>query len=121
MDIQVGDRVTYKNGFVEIIHNSHIAQQDTDKDRIVKIERPKYEMIEEKKKILTDEEEEFLKSYIKFVESLNNGKVIAIYKQDTWLILTLKTGIEYQTEVGSKYKNIPDYSIDLKELGLEEN
>ena len=126
MDIQVGDRITFinseGNNVIAIINNNAEIQEMKEilkTRKLVKIERPKYEVIEEKKELLTDEEKEFLKSYIKFVESFKNEKVIEINKNGNWLVLTLKTGIEYQVEVGFKYENIPYYKIALKELGLE--
>ena len=127
MDIQVGDRVTYEfiDGFGQKTKETIIITDDEETFvgdvKILKIERPKYDAIEEKKELLTEEEKEFLKSYIKFVESFKNGKAIEINKNDNWLVLTLKSEIEYQVEVGSKYENIPYYKIALKELGLESN
>ena len=72
--------------------------------------------------MLTEEEKEFLKQYIKIIESLNNGEVTIIRKQSCWLILRLRTGLEYQVEVGAKYKIMNDcQKYTLKELGLEDN
>lgn len=87
--------------------------------KILKIERTKYEVIEEKKELLTEEEKEFLKSYIKIIEKLNNGDILSIRKQSTWIIIKLKTGLEYQAEIGVRFKEIEDCKVyTLKELGL---
>lgn len=68
MNIEVGDKVTYDNGYVEIIcEDDDINYQTVVKNRkIVKVERPKWEVVEEKKELLTEEEREFLKIHTKF-------------------------------------------------------
>lgn len=84
MDLQVGDRITYKYlntnidkdkiyvSLVEGIRDAEIykemieSETKTSSIEILKIERPNYEVIEEKKELLTEEEREFLKQYIKF-------------------------------------------------------
>ncbi len=87
---------------------------------ILKIERPKYEIVEEKKKLLTEEERELLKTYIKFIESFKNGKVEAIYRQNNWITLKLKTELEYNLDIGPKYSDMENCrKYTLKELGLE--
>lgn len=127
MNIKVGDRVTYKidkKDIVTLVMNNianidFIINNDEHKIEILKIERPKYEVIEEKKELLTEEEKEFLKQYIKIIESLNNGEVITIQKQSTWLILKLKTQFEYQAEVGPRFKELAECKMyTLEELGL---
>lgn len=78
MDIQVGDRVTYENLEGNIVSTLIYNNVDTKtikevigKRRLLKIERPKYELIEEKKELLTEEEKEFLRSYIKLLNIKN--------------------------------------------------
>lgn len=108
MDIQVGDRITYKNGHVELIQNNENLKDRIENCTIevVKIERPKYEIVEEKEELLTEEEKEFLKNYVKLIESLNNGKVDTIINLGTLLVLHLKTSIDYYTEIGSNFKDL---------------
>ena len=128
LDLQVGDKVTYKDLDRNEIYTQIINYTGSGKDlmnttyyEIIKIERPKYEVVEEKKELLTEEEKEFLKIYIKFIESLKNGQVISIRKQSSWIVLKLKTGLDYQTDIGSKFKNMEDCkTYSLLELGLEE-
>ena len=138
MDIQVGDKITYKylNNNDNKIYTSIIedigdlktyermieSRIEIGSIEILKIERPKYEVVEERKELLTEEEREFLKQYIKIIESLNNGQVTSIRKQSSWIILKLKTELEYQADIGPKFKNLEDCkTYTLKELGLEEN
>ena len=127
MDIQVGDRIIYKHmgemktSLITDDEDIENIQEDIKNNsiEIIKIERPKYEVVEEKKELLT-EEKEFLKLYIKLIKSLNNGQLISIRKQSGWIILELKTGLEYQADIGSKFKNIEDCKkYNLSELGLE--
>ena len=134
MDIQVGDIVTYKNINEPdyqarqkiMINEDDIAKIHScikeSQIEILKIERPKYEVVEEKKELLTEEEREFLKLYIKIIKSLNNGQIISIRKQSGWIVLKLKTELEYQADIGSKFKNMEDCKkYNFSELGLEEN
>ena len=130
MDIQIGDKVTIDcMGDVKtiIITTEQEIKQIKENvaiftNKILKIERPKYEVVEEKKELLTEEEREFLKLYIKIIKSLNNGQIISIRKQSSWIILGLKTGLEYQADIGSKFKNMEDCKkYNFSELGLEEN
>ena len=81
MDIQVGDRITYryinssdKKELIRVLTDeleikTYIANTNKEKTEgfaieILKIERPSYEVVEEKKELLTYEEREFLKSVI---------------------------------------------------------
>ena len=124
MDIQVGDRVTFENGFVEIIHNSQLAKQHSDKDRIIKIERPKYEVVEEKKELLTEEEKEYLSHIIRPFRNI----VIGIEKRE-WnkkqyihFCITNDCGMSFPYfEPNTMYKGMKlDKTYTLLELGLEE-
>ncbi len=69
MNIQIGDRITYKSANDEerqvIMTNLEQIDRYKDSGLIIKIERQKYEVVEEKKELLTEEEREFLKQYIK--------------------------------------------------------
>ena len=60
-----------------------------------------------------------MKSYIKIIENLNNGKVINILRTETKIRVYLKTGLDYCIEVGTKFSNMKiDTSYNLSELGL---
>lgn len=128
IDIQVGDRITFEvdiNGLKttrqEIVIDTARAcgLQGSTEYKILKIERPKYEVIEEKKELLTKEEKEFLEMYIKIIENLNNGKVIDILRAETRIRVYLETGLDYYIEVGPKFGNMKiDTSYTLEELGL---
>lgn len=129
MDIQVGDRVTYKNleGNIvsTLIHNNvdvKTIKEVIGKRKILKIERPKYEIVEETKELLTKKEKQFLQQYIKIIENLNNGEATSIHRSETGITLYLKTGLSYQIEIGTKFSNMQqNITYSLKELGLEEN
>ena len=127
MDIQIGDRVTYK--FKDKIRTLVIdgnALLDDFKDvnnnfTIIKIERPKYEVVEEKKELLTEEEKRFLKHYIEIIEDLDNGKFKELLKQEERLIIFLNTGITYYIDLGNKFGKMEINKLyTLKDLGLEE-
>lgn len=73
MNIEVGDKVIYKNKddkekITTIVTSScerdYLRKADIE---ILKIERPEWRVVEEKKDLLTEEEREFLKSYLKFM------------------------------------------------------
>lgn len=130
-NIEIGDKVTYKyldtnkQFTMIVVTDSDINDLNTMKKedliQILKIERPKYEVIEEKKEeLLTGEEKEFLKKYIKLIESLNNGNVESIRKEYYLIVIRLKTQLEYQVEVGPKFKNLEDSKLyTLKELEVQ--
>ena len=140
MDIQVGDRVTYKyeteQGIrVSIISSLEEAQDyknmanssgEYDSIEIIKIERPKYEVVEEKKELLTEEEKEFLEQVLKFgnyKEETTNGTVKFIEKKGYYIYLYYD---EWACNTVYFDKNlyfrnlIEDKKYTLKELGLEE-
>lgn len=83
MDIQVGDLITYINSndslgmrYKSIMINSdrlidYKNKLENKEIEIIKIERPVYEVIEEKKELLTEEEKEFLKDINKFFDITN--------------------------------------------------
>ena len=126
MDIQVGDKITYKmfgETYIQLISDTddinHIQTDIKANDlKILKIERPKYEVVEEKKELLTKEEKEFLKDMCKYY--LVQKLVFCDRGIDIW-------------DYNERIVNLPDYPEDLtfsniekdkeytlKELGLEE-
>ena len=134
-DIQVGDKITYKSlGEIRIAlisDNEDIdnIQEDIKSNniQILKIERPKYEVVEEKKELLTEEEREFLRQVLRFIDV--KILFINIYRQE---IHNRKEIHFSQNEDGSglgywyyiKDNSFSGLEIDkvytLKELGLEE-
>lgn len=69
MDIQVGDRVTFDNGVVQVLNTENAIEQAIGSVvKIIKIERPQWSVVEENKELLTEEERAFLKAYLKFME-----------------------------------------------------
>ncbi len=128
MDIQVGDKVIFEDGTVKLIYDEdrlfEINQYiNGGGNQILKIERPKYEVVEEKKELLTEEEKEFLKQYIIFSGEDTFVKYIIIYRSNNICFLN-----EAHQEInrfkiyGDKYFNklVFDKQYTLKELGLEE-
>ena len=72
MKIEVGDRVTYKyfdKNLMEMVEKIVIIEENgvnfTADVEIIKIERPNWEVVEEKKELLTEKEREFLKFFVK--------------------------------------------------------
>lgn len=120
-NIQVGDKITFITGVEVIITKSEQIKEFINYGTISKIERPKYEVIEEyKEDLLTEVEKDLLKAYIKLIESLNNGSVESIRKEYSLIVIRLKTQLEYQIEVGPRFKNLEDSKLyTLKELEVE--
>lgn len=126
MDIQVGDRVTYIylegdntevstivacNSEIKFLQN--ILEQEQTK--LLKIERPKYEEIENKK-LITEEEKEFLKDIIKWYKDITTiiftTRDIDIYSGNRIVLCP-----DYPS--GLTFKNVKKYkSYTLEELGL---
>ncbi len=135
MDIQVGDLVTYKNSMGNIRQVvikdeeqkiKYINNVDTYKN-ILKIERPKYEVVEEKKELLTEEEREFLRQILKFGNygsNTENGIIKYIIKDGYYIELHYEDWA-YNTIYIDKnlyFRNLErNKTYTLKELGLEEN
>ena len=129
MDIQVGDLVTYKNSMGNIRQVvikdeeqkiKYINNVDTYKN-ILKIERPKYEVVEEKKELLTEDEREFLKQCKKINNSINyiqrfEDKTYLINEDNNKNVFILN---DIHKNLFKKLEN--GYEYTLKELGLEEN
>ena len=129
MDIQVGDRITYKfidkDGiFTEIVGSNNLSltsihwfkEHLEDKEiEIIKIERPKYEVVEEKKELLTEEEKAFLKIFIK----IKKDEILAIKRNENDLEIT---GKEWDNSIlTDEFKGLEMHKLyTLKELGLEE-
>lgn len=131
MDIQVGDLITYINSndslrmrYKSIMINSdrlidYKNKLENKEIEIIKIERPKYEVIQEKKELLTEEEKEFLKSYIKIIKSLNNGQIEYIARYGVMIVVHLKTKLSYDADIGPRFKGmIENKTYTLEELGL---
>lgn len=131
MDIQVGDLITYINSndslgmrYKSIMINSdrlidYKNKLENKEIEIIKIERPVYEVIEEKKELLTEEEKEFLKSYIKIIKSLNNGKIEHIARYGVMIVVHLKTKLNYDADIGPRFKGmIENKTYTLEELGI---
>ena len=109
MKIEVGDRVTYKDGYIGIvIDNEEINHQTVVRDReIIKVERigqNGWEVVEEKKELLTEEEREFLKHSIKYYEidtiKFYGCKEVNMYNNDELI-------------------NILDYPKNMEFVGVE--
>ena len=131
MDLKIGDKITYEFQALkgEKVKNERIINDTADVNiyknnelyKILKIERPKYEVVEEKKELLTEEEKEFLKQYIKIIENLHNGKVDKIIRKEEYIWVVLKTELYYKIEIGTIFGNMKlDNEYTLQDLGLEE-
>ena len=109
MDIEIGDRVIFEGGIVKLIYDAdrlwEINQYlNGGGNQILKVERPNWEVVEEKKELLTEEEREFLKFFVKHyeVESFRfNNNDIDVYS------------FEYT------YICCPDYPENMKFNGVE--
>lgn len=94
MNIEVGDKVTYDNGYVEIICDDDDINYQTAVNgrKIVKIERPEWRVVEEKKELLTEEEKTIIKSVkqsvknIKFVMKMLNCINFYETKNSGWTV-----------------------------------
>lgn len=134
MDIQVGDRITYrfidKDGiFTEIVGSNNLSltsihwfkEHLEDKEiEIIKIERPKYEVVEENKELLTEEEKEFLIDIIKYYSDVTEIEFgfttsgIDIYNSQDNIVASMNYPYNLGFQMVLKNK-----SYTLKELGLE--
>lgn len=121
MDIQAGDKVTYeveRIKYTEIISNRGLAEKLNSDPRyeILKIERPVYNVIEEKKELLTEEEKEFLICITNFFEIttiLFYDDYIDFYKNCEVIVCS-----DRPKEL--KFKGLEkNKQYTLKELGLE--
>ena len=127
MNLEVGDRVTYKDmGITRItlIENDRDIEDikecvQSNAIQIIKIERPHYEVIEEKKELLTDEEKEFLKNICKYYNNISQIFLdlggIRLCDTNCYVINSL----DYPDNM--TFANIKkEHYYTLKELGLEE-
>ncbi len=122
MEIEVGDRVTYKyknynTKYGEIV-TSELEKEallSRDNIEILKIERPNWEAVEEKKELLTEEEKEFLKQYL--IHSSNEYEKEYLIKRNKsiWLENKNTDGICFQYNK-NKFKGL----VDNKEYTLQE-
>ena len=127
MDIQVGDRVTYKHDVMEVETTEVIYdlaristllfEIEKGNMKILKIERPKYEVVEEKKELLTEEEKEFLRQFNKIEK--NKIKEVEMNSLGNLCIENNRTFKNFiHTD---KFQNLEkNKRYTLKELGLEE-
>lgn len=130
MDIQVGDRITYRlkigeyKGVIQRKIISLLCERDVyskmlenDEIEIFTIERPKYEVVEENKELLTEDEKQFLKDICKYY----NIDSIEFYDNH---ISFIKNDIPQLSPIypeNIKFINVEKWiRYTLKELGLEE-
>ncbi len=132
MDIQVGDRITFEDGIVKLIYDMdrlfEINQYiNGGGNQIIKVERPKYEVVEEKKELLTEEEREFLRQAFKFGNygSDTGNETIKFVGKSGYYICVYYDECASNTIYIDKnlyFKSLKeDKKYTLKELGLEEN
>ncbi len=124
IDLQVGDMITYEivedNVFKVlkriIVDEYDIAVIKINNYRILKIERPKYEVIKEKKELLTEEEKEFLHDILKHYEItyIRFDSYVKAFKEGGYVAVSTDYPRDLKFEGIERYK---DYT--LKELGLE--
>ena len=123
MKIEVGDKLTGKwldnNQIIEEMAVSNDFLQklykniENNKVEILKIERPNWEVVEEKKELLTEEEREFLKLALKYV----NKRAKYIFKNIYGIYLTNEP-----LDQDGTYRSIfIDYLSGKFFVGLEEN
>lgn len=123
MDIQVGDRVTYKNLEEKIVTTLIGSSVDIgsmkeilETRELLKIERPKYELVEEHKKLLTEEEKEFLK----MISKIRIDGISHIRKRNGEISITGTTKSIVNYIPTNKFKGLnEDEAYTLKELGLK--
>lgn len=130
MNIEVGDRVTYKyiNINSDELENEIITDAVTKRDyqarfddeswELIKVERPNWEVVEEKKNLLTEEEREFLKAYLKFMKLENED--MRFKRNYNKISCLFDDGSGYVIEVGYDYfgKMKANYLYTLKELRI---
>lgn len=130
LDIQVGDKVTYFNRecnkeICEIATTETIDRIEWFKHKILKIERPNYTVIEERKELLEDVEKEYLSNLIKpFKNKVKHiCKVRAEDGKNEFIYLKIDGSPDIDLprfQMGTMYKNMEQaVKYTLKELGLE--
>lgn len=122
LEIEVGDRVTYKYKegceiFTRIIEtNGDIKITLEDDKEILKIERPTYTVVKEKKELLTKREKEFLEIFVKYYKDLY---YIEFFNECIDLLdvnYMSKGTIDYPTYLD--FRGIKKKRYRLSELGL---
>lgn len=132
LDIQVGDRVTYKSGKDQrqvIMTNEEQIENYESNVLIIKIERIGingwYTVYEKKPEILDEKEKEYLTSVIKPFKSKIEciKKTRKLYSNFEYVCIVLKEnniGALPDFKQGTMYKNMTaEKRYTLKELGLE--
>ncbi len=129
MDIQVGDRVYWRYTDDKIIHISIITSKNdlayiNQKEKIIfKIERPKYELVEEKKELLTEDEKAFLKLYIQFIKYYGSNIWEIKFEEESIELYSITgislMGINYPSVLNFDNVKLGKYSVH--ELGIEGN
>lgn len=122
-EVKVGDVITYNDGSQRQI--SFTENTTIDIDKIIKIERPDYKTIFEKKDILDKEEKEYLSAVIKPFRNkvLGISKTRGIFEEkEESIVIVLKTGENIPFpyfKTNTMYKKMePSRLYTLEELGL---
>lgn len=123
VDLKVGDVITYNDGSQRQI--SFTENTTIDIDKIIKIERPDYKTIFEKKDILDKEEKEYLSAVIKPFRNkvLGISKTRGIFEEkEESIVIALKTGENIPFpyfKTNTMYKKMELSRLyTLEELGL---
>ena len=135
LDIQIGDKVIYKDlnrneVFTSIItYSEEIKILINNEDyEILKVERPKYEVVEEKKELLTEKEKKYLRNVIEPLKQ-NKIKVRKTKGSDMYLEIMIFSDDDYdmfglpyiRNFKNLEFKNLTeDKEYTLEELGLED-
>ncbi len=132
IDIQVGDRITYidkqeKKCIITVLEDKGELSDNKDNPikEILKIERPRYEVVEEKKELLTEEEKEFLKTALMFGnygEETKNGVIKFIEKRGYYIYFYHDEWASNSIYIDKNlyFKNLEeDRKYTLQELGLD--
>ena len=129
IQVQVGDKVTIDcMGAVKTIIITTEQQIEQMKEnvatytnKILKIERPVYEVVEEKKELLTEKEREFLKLLNKFRKDGINIIEKARNDDKIFLIVEGFSGLSSNFIPIQRFEGLEfDKRYTLKDLGLEE-
>ena len=130
-----GDKITYKS-----LDKTEVAllldeadvnsiQKDIDNNNIevLKIERPKYEVVE-KKELLTEKEREYLKNVINYINEYSGKKIskVIFWKYTNYNEMLFYGHCEHyvvgKIVVKERFDGLKaEKEYTLKELGLEEN
>lgn len=125
MKLKIGDRVTFLNttaNFEATVLITDIADiiefEKADDLKILKIERPIYEKVKNATELLTEEEKEFIRKFIKFANFVPDK----IKVKNNCLLFFVSDGTNARGlfEFHNAFKNLPKERLyTLKELGLE--